>query len=314
MLVKVQTFRKEGRYPTASARATYLERDGRAVERATLNINDEQRPWAEMDKTREQYHLRGAVVGREYILSPSPEDMATPAQMREFALEWATRSFPNAEAVIVVHEDNKERLSKGVEPIAHVHVYVNTPDLETGRKIVINNQHVRELHDMAQDMSAKRGWSEQERYFDKQTERIRQIESKRSDYERRPKWQRLHERKNPDYEKSGLKGRISRHEYEQKASGTELDKTFIRRSLKEAAQAVASNSETTLKDELNKRGIRIEEAANGDLKYSREEGGRAFRGKTLGAEFEREALMQSIQTVRSHEYGMDIRGAEIELG
>ena len=124
-----------------------------------------------MDRTTAAAHLRGTVVGREYILSPSPEDHVLPEAMRDFALEWVGRCFPNAEAAVAVHVDSKERISLGKDPICHAHVYVNAVDLETGRKVVVSNSRAREVHDIAQDMCRDRGMVEAEKYYDKNAQR-----------------------------------------------------------------------------------------------------------------------------------------------
>lgn len=323
MLVKPMTFSKDGRYPTAAARAAYLERDGRAVERASWNINDEDRWAREMDRTSAQYHCRGKVVGREYVLSPSPEDGATPIQVCDFALEWVARSFPNCEAAIVVHVDNKERVAAGKEAIPHAHVYVNAPDLETGRKLTLSNMRVRELHDSAQRMCRERGWSTQVEYWDEKEQRVRFIESQRSAFERRPQWQRSarigQEASNDaehgqrelacrnaeraqavrDFEATNAaRGGVDYREYSAVKNGRAMDKTIIRRSLKEAVREVGENPNTTLKAELGKRGVVMEQASNGDFKYRLEGRKLEFRGKTLGRQFSRSSLHIGIVAVR----------------
>lgn len=181
MIVKCQTFKTTTFYKSATQRSGYLEREGRAIGGATTqNIADNDRWYAEMDKTTERYHLRGCVIGREFILSPCLDDAATPEQMREFAHQWLAECFPDNEAAVIIHEDNKERMGRGEEPIAHAHVYVNAPDLETGKKTVLDNTRVRFIHDCAQDMSRERGWSEQEKYYDLDKGEVRTIKSKRA--------------------------------------------------------------------------------------------------------------------------------------
>lgn len=95
MIVKCQTFKTTTFYKSATQRSGYLEREGRAIGGATTqNIADNDRWYAEMDKTTERYHLRGCVIGREFILSPCLDDAATPEQMREFAHPVAGRVLP----------------------------------------------------------------------------------------------------------------------------------------------------------------------------------------------------------------------------
>lgn len=225
MIVKAQTFKttskRSGRdgydFGTAGGRAKYLEKDGRAVGGvSTQNIVDNDRWAAEMDRTTAAACLRGTVVGREYILSPSPEDHVLPEAMRDFALEWVGRCFPNAEAAVAVHVDSKERISLGKDPICHAHVYVNAVDLETGRKVVISNSRAREVHDIAQDMCRDRGMVEAERYFDKNAQKVVSVESRRTDAERNPQWcRRDPSRKSVEYDKSAArKGGIGRYEYD----------------------------------------------------------------------------------------------------
>lgn len=300
MIVKCQTFKTTSHHPTAAARRLYLEKEGRAVDGvSTQNINDNERWYSEMDKTTSQYRLRGNVVGREFVLSPSLDDMATPAQMRDFAHEWLERNFPAAEAAVVIHCDSKERIERGLDPIAHAHVYVNAPDLETGKKITLDNAKVRALHDSAQDMSRARGWSEQERYYDLDSGKVRTIKSNREEHDRRPKWQRLKERENPAYESSNAKSAgIGRLEYEQAKKGREFEKTYVRRALKEARDEVASRDSRTLADALKKRGVSIERAKDGDFKYRIEGSGRSFKGATLGRQYERSQLEASMRDAK----------------
>ena len=135
MIVKPISFKKGGRYPTAVARAEYLQRDGRAVELGTQNMARGDSSWAcEMDSTTAAYPCRGDVVAREYVLSPAPGDMATPAQMLDFGMQWAAENFPGHEASVVIHVDNRDRIARGLEPIPHAHVYINSVNLETGKK------------------------------------------------------------------------------------------------------------------------------------------------------------------------------------
>ena len=149
--VKCLTFRKgSGHHETCHDRRGYLEKDSRALERTCLNIATPERWDREMDRTREQYRLRGCVSYREFIISPDPSDRAALEQVRELAVRWAHVNFPTAEVAIVFHDDNKERIGSGKEGIVHAHVVVNTVDLETGRKIVIKDRALRELHNSAQ--------------------------------------------------------------------------------------------------------------------------------------------------------------------
>ncbi len=305
MIVKAQTFKTTSKRPgrggydfsTAKGRAVYLEKDGRAIGGvATQNVIDNDRWAAEMDRTTANAHLRGNVVGREYILSPAPEDGMTPKVMKDFALEWVRRCFPNAEAAVAVHLDSKERLSLGKDPICHAHVYVNAVDLESGKKIVVSNAKAREVHDVAQDMCRDFGLKQAERYYDKEAGKIVSVRSQRSDADRNPQWYRRDpERANPSYEASAAKrGGIGRYEYEMAKSGKELEKTYVRRNLREA---ISSSGRTgkPLADELAARGVRMVEAAKGGLKFAKEGSGRYFRGETLSPDLGKESIVRQIQ-------------------
>lgn len=311
MIVKPQTLKRGGRFATARERAGYLQRDGRELDVATQNVNDEARWWDELDRTTARYRLRGDVVAREFVLSPSPSDNAAPEQMLEFGREWAARCFPDHEAAIVVHGDSAERIARGRDGLVHAHVYVNAPNLETGRKMKLTNADVRRNHDVAQDMCAKRGWSEQPRYYDAKEKKVSRLASKRTDFERRPARERSARYKAPSpsaerqrerlkaFEQSRLAAKgLGYREYAEAMGGRELDKTAIRRALKESAGAAAANG-TTLKAELARRGVRMERAADGDFKYALEGRKLYFKGATLGKAFARGALKEAISLGRS---------------
>ena len=300
MIVKCQTFRTTTFYKSATQRSGYLEAEGRAIGGVTTQNIVENDDWfTEMDRTTARAHLRGNVIAREFVLSSSPEDAVTPERMRDFAHEWLSLNFPNAEAAVVIHTDNKERTMKGLDGITHAHVYVNAVDLETGKKITLDNTRVRAIHDSAQELSRERGWSEQDRYYDLDTGKVRTIKSQRDHYERRPKYQRLEERANPEYERSAAKKTgIDRHEFEAQRQGRTFEKTHVRRELKEAVREVSENGNITLKDALAKRGITIERAADGDYKYRREDSRYSFKGATLGKQYERSQLENAIKRQR----------------
>lgn len=304
MIVKAQTFstssKRSGRggydFSTASGRAKYLERDGRAVGGvSTQNIVDGGRWAAEMDRTTAVAHLRGTVVGREYVLSPSPEDHVLPEAMRDFALEWVHRCFPNAEAAVAVHVDSKERVSLGKEPICHAHVYVNAVDLETGKKVTVSNARAREVHDIAQDMCRDRGMAEAERYYDRNAQKVISVESHRTDAERNPQWYRRDpSRMSAEYDRSeARRGGVGRYEYDMAKSGCELEKTFVRRNVREAVRA-ARRDGTALGSELERRGVVAARAADGDLKYAKAGSGRFFKGRTLAPDLCKEALASQL--------------------
>lgn len=312
MIVKAQTFKRGGRYPTATARAAYLQRDGREVGMAAFNIVDEGSWAAEMDCTTGRYSLWGDVVAREYVLSPAPGDNATPAQLIDFAAEWLSANFPGHEAAAVVHDDSRERTAKGLAPIAHCHVYVNAVDLDTGKKMRITNAAARELHDSAQEMAARRGWSTQESYYDSEAEEVRHLESRRGEYERRPQWQREPGRANPEYESSPARASVSRLEFEAAAMGEPAEKTRVRMALRDSLEAVSSGESNDMKAELGKRGVVVAGAKGGELKYRLASGTRWFRGPALGPRFARGALRLSIGSARAVAYAAK-RAADMQM-
>lgn len=157
--IKSLTFRAGGHHATCAMRRRYLEGASRHIDRAFLNITEPERWDKEMDLTRETYSLRGCVAYREFILSPGEEDGATVGQVRQMAVEWAQANFPTAEVAIVLHDDNRERIENGLAGIVHAHVVVNSVDLETGKKIVLSNSTVRELHNSLQDIAEGLGLS-----------------------------------------------------------------------------------------------------------------------------------------------------------
>ena len=163
--IKCMTFRQGSKHhETCSQRRTYLEKDSRALDRTCLNVSDPERWDAEMDRTREQYHLRGCVNYREFILSPDPLDDPSLEQIKELATRWALKNFPTAEVTIVYHDDNKERLALGKQGIVHAHIVVNTVDLVTGKKVVIKDSALRSLHNSAQEIAHDIGLSVQPMY------------------------------------------------------------------------------------------------------------------------------------------------------
>lgn len=163
--IKPQTFHAGAHHATCTARRQYLERNGRALDRICFNVSDPEHWDRELDSTRAQYHLRGSVTYREYIISPSASDHASVAQVRDLAYRWCEENFPTAEAVIILHNDNKSRVAQGKKGIVHAHVVVNSVDLEAGRKIALDNEKVREVHNSLQRIAATLGLSRMPDYI-----------------------------------------------------------------------------------------------------------------------------------------------------
>jgi hypothetical protein len=138
----------------------YLEKGQRALERYEHNLFA-RRSWSEqMDATRKLHgHDKGATY-RHYIISPQERDRtATPKLVMRLAREWEKENFPDHEWVVILHNDNKARTRKGQDGIVHAHVVVNATDLETGKKMHINNERVRQLDRSLNERAARLGFS-----------------------------------------------------------------------------------------------------------------------------------------------------------
>lgn len=277
MLLKIQTFSAKSHHPTAVARSRYLLKDGRALGGVSTHnlIQDGAASFREIDQTRERSSVRGSVTGRELVLSPSPDDKITPEQMRAFAHEFLREQFPDAEAAVVIHDDNLTRQKMGDPGIVHAHVYLGVVDLSTVKKIVLHKDKVRQMHDCAQDMSRDRGLSEQPRYGG--SERERKQSHKRAHFTR---------------------GEFEARERARAGKGAAYDKTFIRDGIIKAMKDMQGNDALKLKDALAARGIIVEKASGGDYKYRRNDGKRYFKGSTLGREFRLENLRSTLSQTR----------------
>lgn len=266
MLVKIQTFRKDSFHPTAVARSKYLLGDCRAIGGITTqNIMDDSRAFAEIDETRKRSGTRGSVTGRELVLSPSPDDAATPDEVRAFAQELLAEMFPDFEAAIVIHEDNKTR--KEGEGIPHAHVYLGTIDLENGGKLNLSNDKVRELHDKAQDMSRARGWSAQPKY---------QKAAKKK--KRLPRDRQAH---------------FINGEYDAEDKGHPFVKTVIWRALEQIIKDMGEDPSLKLSDALESHGIVAEKAASG-YKFRTVGGKQFFSAKSLGREYSLDSIRERV--------------------
>lgn len=150
----------------------YLERDNdrdRALAHDFVNLYfEEQTQWAEvMDKTRRQvgndraWGGKQAVTYRQFIISPSPADNIDLETLRELTMEWVHEFFGTGlergvlgdyQVAVVYHDDNDEG-------IPHAHVVVNNTDLETCRRLHIDDVQDAMLADRLQDMAKERGLS-----------------------------------------------------------------------------------------------------------------------------------------------------------
>lgn len=275
MLVKIQTFRKDSHHPTAAARSEYLIGDSRAVGGITTqNIVDDARAFREIDETRERSGARGSVTGRELVLSPSPQDNATPGQVREFAHELLAKEFPNFEAVVVVHDDNAARIATGERGIPHAHVYLGVIDLETGRKLNLSKEKVRSVHDRAQDMSRERGWSFQPSYEEAAKREKRLARDRQAHF--------------------------ANGEHDSAKRGRPFVKDAIRDALNRAVRDMNSNPALRFGDALRAHGVEAREAVRGGYKYRMAGGGNGqfYGARSLGREYSLEGIKARVGPVR----------------
>lgn len=97
-----------------------------------------------------------AVTYRHYVLAPDPEDGIDLATLRAYAKEWVVKAFgPGATAAIVYHDDNHERLKKGLQGIPHAHICVNALNTETGRQWHFTNADLARQANVAQELAEK---------------------------------------------------------------------------------------------------------------------------------------------------------------
>lgn len=175
------------RHNTSSGRQKYLEvakdptgqmyleqkTEERYVARDLMNIPpDRTDDWgAYMDETRSAFANdtdwgdKAAVTYQEFVISPDPKDDITLEQLRELACSWTDKWFGDDgrlgtyQVAIVYHDDNSERIARGEKGILHAHVHVCNTDLETGRRLHIDNADNRDLSTTLQQMCQERGLS-----------------------------------------------------------------------------------------------------------------------------------------------------------
>ena len=150
----------------------YLERDGernRSLGSRFIAIAPEdQARWAEaMDATRvangndRPMGEKRAVTYQHFVLSPNPDDSLSAEEALDLAEQWAAEMFGgwmepgrlgSYECAMVAHDDNDNG-------VTHVHVIVNTTDLETGKRLQVSNKDNDLLWDRLQEISEERGLS-----------------------------------------------------------------------------------------------------------------------------------------------------------
>ena len=156
-IVKFQSFSKTSHHPSVARRSQYLLKDGRAVLQSTLNVGPD---WPRaMDEERKIYGTDGGVLFREVMISPAEADKATPEQMLGLGEEFVRTHLPNAQTAIVIHVDNRERTDGGLEGIPHAHIVVNNVELDTGRRVHLDREEIRTIHNDVQDIAESLGLS-----------------------------------------------------------------------------------------------------------------------------------------------------------
>lgn len=155
----------------------YLElKDGRprAIAHDFVNIHgdDHQRNWGYvMDRTREAFgndeawRGKDAVTYNHFVVSPDPRDGVDVDALRELTMRWVREFFGdgasagrlgNYEVAVVYHDDNDNH-------VPHAHVIVNNTDLDSGRRLQIDNAtNLHAMPDRLQDIAKEMGL----RYFD----------------------------------------------------------------------------------------------------------------------------------------------------
>lgn len=146
----------------------YLEKNGRALARDFLNIEDAPDAdlmvepsvgpaieWAKtMDEFRaangndEPWNGRAARTFKHFVLSPSPDDNIDLQALRDITHAWVRRYFEEFQVAIVYHNDNESR-------IPHAHIVVSNTNVVTGNRM--HHDDPRDLNRGLQELSAERG-------------------------------------------------------------------------------------------------------------------------------------------------------------
>ncbi len=128
----------------------YLDRDGRAVA-LDSNFATDSRGWSEqMDAFR---RAAGKDEGRTYyhaVISPDPRDNATLEQVRDLTRAWVSERYPGAMWVAEYHDEGGR---------VHAHVIINSVRWDTGNKIHMDRDWIRDDAMRLQELSRERGLS-----------------------------------------------------------------------------------------------------------------------------------------------------------
>lgn len=123
-------------------------------------------------------HYNNEVFYYHYTISPDPRDHASAEEVRDLALEWVNKVFPDSQAIVSVHNDNKNQ-------IMHAHIVVNAVYPLTGKRIQISKAKSKQMARDLQELCKEHAMS----YMSSELEK--------NQAERRQRWARnTHEEQN----------------------------------------------------------------------------------------------------------------------
>lgn len=209
----------------------------------------------EFDRTREAYDMnRAGRTGAKctycyhQIIAFNPDECdlnggrLTSSECMAFAREWVERYYPNQETVWALHREHCE--ADGTDRYA-VHVAINRPDLETGKRLDEGRaSRQRTLHaSRMRDMDKRWGLAQMEKGARNSAQHARQ----QSRGEQRAREVGLAQ--SPSFE-------------------TDLDhvRRVVRESVKEVAESNAPNKMRALNKELESRGVHMRLSRDANVK------------------------------------------------
>ena len=153
----LQKYLSFGDEATQSQIKDYLEHGHGAIEsrvrayRSSPSIPVDENSWAQwMQATREQYGKDSGRTYGHFVISPDPKDKVSAEECADVAAEWAEGMFPGCEWVVIIHDDNKDK-------ITHAHIVVNAVHPDTGMKIQISASEIDNHWDVLQQICREHG-------------------------------------------------------------------------------------------------------------------------------------------------------------
>lgn len=138
-------------------------------------LHEGQYGWSkEMDMTRETMEITFRKNSRTYyhfVISPDPSDHVGAEELRDIGLEWIDRCFPKTQAIVSVHNDNKNS-------IMHAHIVINAVYPDTGKRVHITKRQTQLEARVLQDICHEHGMATMPNKIEK------------NQAERRQKWAR----------------------------------------------------------------------------------------------------------------------------